>query len=91
MLSLENDLVLCRQQLADLQTQLQGKYDHVKHLEGIVVEKSHEADRLLHELELKEQHVQNLTSQINQFHDSSLYKLKVRADGVKNKIHKNKG
>lgn len=89
-------------EVLDLQEQLQGKYAHVEHLEGIVVEKSYEVDRLNHEMILKEQHVQNLNVHINNLEteinrlsariktieETNWYKLRAKAASVKNKVQR---
>ena len=79
-----------QKRLDECQQQLDGKYEHVKHLENIVVEKSRSEAGLLHELNLKEQHVQNLTAYIKSFQNSSWYKLKNKSDTIKNKLHRSK-
>lgn len=57
------------------QNDLVGKYAHVKHLESIVVDKSHVVDQLNKELILKEQHVQNLTAYIDEIYSSKWFKV----------------
>ncbi len=70
------------------QSELEGKYAHVKHLEAIVVEKSHEVDRLNQELALKEQHVQNLTEYLKTLQSSKWFKAQNKFAAIKKELHK---
>lgn len=83
---LEDELSQTNAKLSDCRAELKGKYDHVAHLEGIVVDKSHEVDRLNKELALKEQHIQNLNKYIEQLKSSKWYKAQNKVSQAKKKI-----
>ena len=85
---LQTSVAGIKEELKNCRQELEGKYAHVRHLEAIVVEKSHEVDRLNHELVLKEQHVKNLTDDLASIRSSKWFKAQNKLTSIKKDLHR---
>ena len=84
----QKELEAAREQNQKNQLELQNRNARIRQLDTIAEERLKEIQRLNHEMDLKEQHVVNLTECLNSMRSSKWFKLQNKVSTIKSRLHK---